>query len=162
MSFDTDRPTVSLPLEGGCACGSLRYRLTSAPLALFACHCSLCQRQSGSAFGQSLRVNRADLSLTGRSETMVRDTERGTRSESLFCPGCGGRIFNARPGTGICHLRGGTLDDTSWLRPSAHIWTCKAQPWMVFGANTLVYDGQPDDLGPIIAHWQDSKAPRFR
>ncbi len=62
---DSSRPDVSLPLQGGCACGAVRYTLKSAPVALFACHCTLCQRQSGSAFGQSLRVRRADLDIQG-------------------------------------------------------------------------------------------------
>ena len=155
------RSPVSLPLHGGCACGALRYTLTSAPLALLACHCSLCQRQSGSAFGQSLRVTLADLHLDGPSETRLRDTERGTKSQMVFCPNCGGRIYNARPGTPVCHLRGGTLDDTSWLRPAAHLWTSRAQPWVSFGAGTLIYDGQPDDLQPIVSLWQDRFAPEF-
>lgn len=157
----SSRSTVSLPLHGGCACGAVRYSLSSAPIALFACHCTLCQRQSGSAFGQSLRVRRADLTWTGETVTRERLTERGTASESLFCPGCGGRIFNARPGTDFCHLRAGTLDDTSWLKPAAHIWTQHAQPWFTPPADTLVEPGQPQDLDPIIRHWQAVMAPVF-
>ena len=37
-------------LEGGCACGAVRYRLTSAPMFVHCCHCRDCQRQTGSAF----------------------------------------------------------------------------------------------------------------
>ncbi|WP_370206659.1 GFA family protein [Pararhodobacter marinus] len=159
---DSSRPDVSLPLQGGCACGAVRYTLKSAPVALFACHCTLCQRQSGSAFGQSLRVRRADLDIQGETVTLRRETERGTRSESVFCPGCGGRLYNMRPGTDYCHLRGGTLDDTSWLRPAAHIWTRHAQPWFTPPADTLVETGQPASLDAIVQHWQDTKAPRFR
>ncbi|WP_068298372.1 GFA family protein [Pararhodobacter sp. CCB-MM2] len=162
MTPDTERPTIDLPLEGGCACGALRYRLGSAPILLFACHCHQCQRQSGSAFGQSLRVRRADLTLSGEVQTRMRQTERGTTSETVFCPGCGARIFNARPGTEFCHLRGGTLDDTSWLRPAAHIWTDSAQPWMRFDPEVLISPGQPDDLGAIEQLWQSKMSPRFR
>ena len=162
MKPDTESQTIDLPLEGGCACAALRYRLGSAPVLLFACHCHQCQRQSGSAFGLSLRVRRADLTLSGPFKTRLRQTERNTASETVFCPACGARIFNARPGTDFCHLRGGTLDETGWLRPAAHIWTDSAQPWMRFDAGTLVYPGQPNDLSAIERLWQDRMAPRFR
>jgi len=160
--IDTDpRPAIALPLHGGCACGAVRYTVSSAPVLLMACHCSACQRQSGSAFGLSLRVLRADVSITGATETRIRETERGTLSETRFCPACGTRILNARPGTPHAHLRGGTLDDTSWLRPAAHIWLSARQPWFEPEAGTLAFDGQPDSLDAIAAHWQAHMAPQF-
>jgi hypothetical protein len=41
---------MSGTFDGGCACGAVRYRMTSAPMAVHCCHCSDCQRQTGSAF----------------------------------------------------------------------------------------------------------------
>ncbi len=161
MNRTPERPSVALPLTGGCGCGAVRYTLSSAPILLFACHCSLCQRQSGSAFGLSLRVHRADLAITGPTATALRKTERAEPSESLFCQACGGRIFNARPGTPFCHLRGGTLDNTGWLRPAAHIWASRRQPWIELGDTALIYDEQPDGLDRIAAHWQAHMAPDF-
>jgi hypothetical protein len=38
------------PLEGGCDCGEVRYRLTTRPLIVHCCHCRWCQRESGTAF----------------------------------------------------------------------------------------------------------------
>lgn len=46
------------PYTGGCQCGSVRYVLTSEPLRVAACHCTECQRQSGSAFGMSMSVKK--------------------------------------------------------------------------------------------------------
>jgi hypothetical protein len=155
------RRRVALPLTGGCACGAVRYRLSSAPVLLFACHCSLCQRQSGSAFGLSLRVRRDDLALSGPVARFDRVTERGAPSESLFCPSCGGRILNARPSTEFFHLRGCTLDDTSWLRPAAHIWTEGRQDWVTLDPEALLHPRQPDDLQAMTALWQARMAPDF-
>ena len=47
---------LTLPCEGGCQCGEIRYRLTGAPLWLTVCHCNECKRQSGGAFGMSRRA----------------------------------------------------------------------------------------------------------
>ena len=49
---------MRLPLTGGCQCGGVRYEIKAAPLSLYVCHCTECQRQSGSAFALSLAVPR--------------------------------------------------------------------------------------------------------
>ena len=51
------------PVEGGCQCGAVRYRLTAAPLGVYACHCKDCQRWSGAAYQLSMVVNTTDLEL---------------------------------------------------------------------------------------------------
>ena len=57
--------SVSAGLEGGCQCGAIRYRLLRAPLALYACHCLHCQKQSSSAFGMSMWVERNAVEFNG-------------------------------------------------------------------------------------------------
>ncbi len=49
------------PYTGGCQCGSARYVLTAEPIRVAACHCTGCQRQSGSAFGMSMPVTKDSL-----------------------------------------------------------------------------------------------------
>jgi len=56
---------MRLPLTGGCQCGTVRYQITAAPLAVYVCHCTECQRQSGSAFALSLAVPRDALAVVG-------------------------------------------------------------------------------------------------
>jgi len=52
-----------IPSEGGCQCGEVRYRLIGEPILLAVCHCTDCKHQSGSAFGMSLRMRKADVEL---------------------------------------------------------------------------------------------------
>ena len=52
------KPTFKLPLIGRCQCKGVVYKITSTPLAVYACHCTECQRQSGSAFSLSLLAER--------------------------------------------------------------------------------------------------------
>jgi hypothetical protein len=50
-------------ITGGCQCGTIRYEVAGAPKRLVVCHCSDCQRQSGSAFGMTMVVSEADFRL---------------------------------------------------------------------------------------------------
>lgn len=116
-------------LEGGCQCGGVRYRLECAPGRLTACHCLDCQRQSGSAFGLSLDVPPDGLRLlSGEVQTFVVICDSGRSKECAFCGACGTRIYH-RGEWGIS-VKAGTLDDTSNLRPEAHYWTKRRQPWV--------------------------------
>ncbi|PSR79437.1 hypothetical protein BD289DRAFT_442400 [Coniella lustricola] len=58
----TDNPSV-FPLEGGCSCGYLRYRVEKAPMVVHCCHCTACQRELGAAFTISLIIEAANLSM---------------------------------------------------------------------------------------------------
>ncbi|MFC7705473.1 GFA family protein [Plastorhodobacter daqingensis] len=152
---------VPLPQPGGCQCGNIRYQLRGIPLAFFICHCRECQKQSGSAFGQSLRVHCHDLQISGRTAEWSRDTASGAVTEARFCPSCGTRILHMRRGATLCHLRAGTLDDTSWLVPAAHIWARARQPWLHPDPGAMVFDEQPDSMDAICALWQARMMPTF-
>jgi hypothetical protein len=132
-------------LEGGCQCGAVRYRISGAPLSLVACHCKECQRQSGSAFGMSLIVKKADFSLTGEVKTFRRASDSGKYVDCAFCPTCGNRIYHEpeRMNGMALNVRAGTLDDTSVLRPVLHAWTRHKQPWFALPAGSTEFDGQP-------------------
>jgi hypothetical protein len=117
-------------MEGGCQCGSVRYRIAGEPLALAVCHCTECQRQSGSAFGMSLAVRtEAFRLLAGEPRTFTVTCDSGRTKTCAFCASCGTRIYH-RVHDAVLSLKPGTLDDTSWLRPTAHYWTKRKQPWV--------------------------------
>ncbi|SDY61489.1 GFA family protein [Citreimonas salinaria] len=134
-----------LPLTGGCQCGAVRYAIGSAPLTFYVCHCTDCQRQSGSAFGESLQVRVADLDAQGDTAAFERVAGSGRRMRCTFCPACGTRLWHARAeGSDFASLKAGTLDDTGWLRPAAHIFTASRQPWVALTPAPLAYEGRPD------------------
>lgn len=148
------------PVGGGCQCGAVRYTLNAPPVVFYICHCTECQTQSSSAFGESMRVRTADLKITGTLD----QHERGSAGGGVvgdFCPKCGTRLFHRqRDHDDMLNIKAGTLDDTSWLRPAGHIWTHSKQPWVTIDANELAYDRQPeDDYAALIARWNDMIAP---
>ncbi len=132
------------PYSGGCQCGQVRYDLTGEPLHLIACHCSECQNQSGSAFGMSMIVKTDDLKITGVTKSYTRTADSGNKNTGVFCPDCGVRIHNTPHYIdGVLTLKPGTLDDTSWLRPTAMLWTKSAQGWIPVPDGVKNIEGQP-------------------
>jgi hypothetical protein len=57
---------------------------------------------------------------------------------------------------GALWLRAGTLDDTRWLKPVAHLWTRSAQPWFALPEGARTYETQPDDPAELVRLWQES------
>lgn len=144
-------------LTGGCQCGALRYQVTGAPLTLYLCHCTECQKQSASAFGMSLWVRRADFALTaGTPRFWERRADSGRRLLCAFCDTCGSRVYHAAShDSEVLSLKAGSLDDTSGLRPVGHIWTRSRQPWVDTGdvPAEFVYAREPESFQPLIERW---------
>ena len=112
---------------------------------MYACHCTDCQSLSGGAFGIGVVVPDAAFTLEGTPRLVQRVLGSGAIGTRWICPECGVWICgNARPDPGGKRvLRGGTFDDTSWLRPTAHFWTRSAQPWVVFPEGATIYPTAP-------------------
>lgn len=128
---------------GGCQCGAVRWRAAGAPVTYYACHCSECRRQSGSAFGLSLIVPAAGFAVAGRLAARARATPAGPM-EGRFCPVCGSRIVHARPGAETVSVKGGTMDDPFAWRLAGRIWAEGAPAWALGGEGLLVFAGAPD------------------
>lgn len=116
---------------GGCLCGNIRYTLKAEPALTVVCHCTHCQKASGSAFSTNLVVQRADLDFTGDMAAYDDKADSGNTLKRSFCPKCGSSIMSessGRPGAAV--LKAGSLDDPSKVKPGMEIWTSSAQPWV--------------------------------
>ena len=92
------------------------------PGEILICHCTDCQRHSGSAFAMSMPGTTTAFHIAKGAPKPWRHESRGAEGTSWFCDDCGGRIYgerNTRPNS--VNVRAGTLDDTTWLRPAAHL-----------------------------------------
>ena len=148
------------PVQGGCACGAVRYELTAAPLTLFACHCRDCQTMTGSAFSLGMPIMPDALRITqGALKSWTRTAGSGRRIPQYVCGDCGTRIYTAPPGpVATLTLRPGSLDDTSWLRPVAAFWRSTAQPHVLFDEDMLIFDTEPTEFMPLISAWRANLA----
>jgi len=153
------RCVTAPPYTGGCVCGATRYRLTAEPLTFYACHCTDCQKRSGSAFGLSMWVDKAAFELVqGEPTTHTTTFGDGRAAGSRNCARCGTHLWTAMPRyPEFVLLRPGTLDDTSWLEPVAHLWTRSAQPWFRFPGGVATYDTQPPDILELATLWQSRR-----
>lgn len=115
-------------LTGGCQCGFIRYCIHEAPRQLNVCHCTDCQKQSGSAFGMSLVIRPESLTIdSGTVKEFELTADSGRTKTCGFCPECGVRIYNRT--SALCSVKAGTLDNTRSLRPDAQYWTKNKQDW---------------------------------
>jgi hypothetical protein len=94
--------------------------------------------------------------LRGEPRRFDITTPDGRRKNGSFCADCGTRLW-VEPAKfpDIAILEPGTLDDTTWIRPVAHIWTRSAQPWISLPEGVLRFETQPDDLMVLINAWRD-------
>ena len=128
-------PDVSLfPVEGGCDCRSVRYRVLTPPLFVHCCHCRWCQRETGSPFAQNALVEADRVILTeGRPDLVWTPSNSGRGQKISRCPNCHIALWSNYPGAGdvIRFVRVGTLEDPDQLPPDIHIFTMSKQPWVL-------------------------------
>lgn len=118
-------------LEGGCFCGRVRYRLTSAPMFVHCCHCLDCQRQTGSAFVLNALIEADRLqTLSGEPEPVEVATDSGRPHDVYRCPHCRIAVWSDYGRRGVRLVRLGTLDDPAALKPDVHIYVRSKLPWV--------------------------------
>jgi hypothetical protein len=147
--------------EGGCSCRGVRYRLTAAPIFVNCCHCSWCQRETGSAFvvNAMVETNRVVL-LAGAPVTIDTPSASGRGQKIVRCKGCQVALWShySGAGPGIAFLRVGTLDEPGRFPPDAHIFTSTKQPWVVLPADARVEAGFYDPK----TTWPAASLERFK
>ena len=121
----------SVPLEGRCACGAVRYRLTSDPLFVHCCHCLNCQRQTGSAFVINLLIEAERVELVaGDPQPVEVPRDDGSKQRIFRCPSCQVALFSSYTRRDVRFVRAGTLDDPAAVSPDVHIFTRSKLPWV--------------------------------
>ncbi|WP_025772354.1 GFA family protein [Thioalkalivibrio sp. HK1] len=144
--------------QGGCQCGAIRYRLKRAPLTLYACHCRSCQKQSSSAFGISMRMERLAVEFSGAMPRIWRTSgDSGTPKLCAFCAECGTRLYHTgeKPDDPLT-IKGGSLDDASDLEPICHLWMKRSQRW----TKPLLdrdggFESEPENDEILLRLWQE-------
>ena len=133
------------PITGGCNCGAVRYTISSAPLAVIACHCTSCQKQSGAAHSVNLIVRASAMTIEGDlSRFDDPDTASGSPIGREFCGACGSPIRSvpsAKPK--VIAVKAGTVDEPAEYAPTMHIWMRSALPWVILPEGMPRYQTEP-------------------
>ena len=133
-------------LEGGCACGAVRYRLGSAPMFVHCCHCRDCQRQTGSAFVLNALIETDRISLLSSDPAALAvPTDSGRPHEIYRCPACQTALWSDYGGRhALRFVRVGTLDQPAALTPDVHIYTRSKLPWVRLPEGVPAFDAYYD------------------
>ena len=117
------------PLTGGCGCGAVRFELTEPPVRAVYCHCTRCQRRTGTAASASAVVAPGSVRVTSGEDRIQGWTPEGGRTKA-FCGDCGSAVFIRNPSDGsIAGIRMGAFDEDPGVRPSARQYVAYAAPW---------------------------------
>jgi hypothetical protein len=135
--------------EGKCACGHVTYQLMSDPLFVHCCHCSWCQRETGTAFALNaiIEADRVEL-LSGDVEVIDTPSNSGKGQRISRCPICRVAVWSnyGRAGDLARFIRVGTLLEPHRLPPDVHIFTSTKLPWVVL-----------DDGAPVFEEYYSTK-----
>jgi hypothetical protein len=127
-------------MEGGCACGEVRYRLTRSPLFVHCCHCLNCQRQTGAAFAINVLIERDCVELlAGEPERVPVPRSGGKRQQVYRCPTCKTAVWSTYTRKSVLFVRAGTLDDPSAIEPDVHIFMRSKLPWVTLPESTPAF-----------------------
>lgn len=148
----------AFPVEGGCQCGAVRYRLKASPLSVYSCHCKDCQRFSGSAWSMSMPVRSEDFEpLSGALASYERVSDSGRSIVMHFCAHCHTWLWNeplASPG--LLVVRAGSLDNMDWAAPVGNIWIDSKAAWADIDPAQVNFSGQPPSREPLYDAWTKS------
>ena len=125
---------ATFPLEGGCDCRALRYRMETPPLFVHCCHCRWCQRETGASFALNAMIEAERMTLlAGQPDIVDTPSASGKGQKIARCPRCRIALWSHYSGAGpaVSFVRVGTLDDPDLLPPDIHIFTASKQPWVV-------------------------------
>ena len=146
-------------LEGGCLCGKVRFRTNQAPLRTLACHCTFCQRVTGSSYFAESMFPMDAVSFNDGWLSHYEHISDGSKKKVVvhFCANCGTTVsltFERWPD--IRGISRGCYDDPNAVTVSSHIWTQSAQTGTAlpedvecFATARATLDGQPE---PSVRH----------
>jgi hypothetical protein len=117
-------------LTGGCLCESVRWELRSTPETFTYCHCTRCQRRTGSAYSAQARVEPGTLRIVA-GEELVKEWDPGDGGWlKCFCSNCGGQLFSKNPDGTLWSVRMGTFDDPpAGIAPRHRQYVAYAASW---------------------------------
>jgi hypothetical protein len=120
---------VSAPLSGGCLCGGVRFEVVEPLVSASYCHCTRCQRRTGTAAAVSARIAPGSLRVLA-GENLIKAYEPPDGFAKLFCSACGSALWSRHPtDPEVISVRLGAFDDDPGIRPSYRQFVAYAAPW---------------------------------
>lgn len=123
----------TLPMEGGCRCGKLRFRVSKPVMVTLACHCTGCQHMSASAFSTTMIVPSDGFEVIA-GEPVIGGLH-GEPGHHHHCDWCKSWVYTSiHPEPGFTNVRATLLDDPSWFQPFVDTYRSEGFAWATTGA----------------------------
>jgi hypothetical protein len=120
---------AGLPLTGGCLCGGVRFEIDAPPVSASYCHCTRCQRRTGTAASAQARIAPGSLRIT-QGEELIRAFQPPNGFPKHFCGSCGSALWSQSPDDpDIASVRLGVFDEDPGIRPAWRQFVAYAAPW---------------------------------
>jgi len=155
---------VNLPMNlgGGCACRTIRYRLTASPMIVHACHCRDCQRLTGGPFVINIWIESEFVEPGAIAPKSFRLSGGSGKHhhDVFFCGACGTTLwsrYHIVPGDCL-FVRAGTLDTPEAVKPDVHIYTRSKLPWVTLPEGTPAFQSSYK----IDEVWSNESKERLR
>ena len=121
--------------EARCCCGALRAVAVGDPAAVVICHCTECQRRTGSVMGVSAYYPRESVKTSGPAASFTRPGQSGGGFTQHFCPTCGTSLYwEAELRPGLIGIAVGAFVDSSFPAPTRSVWEEHKHRWVELGA----------------------------
>ena len=132
-------------MEGSCLCGSMKYSVDAEPVMSAACHCTQCQKQTGTAYSVILGVPADAVTISGDSLKTFEDTgTSGLPVHRKFCGNCGSPLFtDVKAFEGLLFIKAGALDNTDGVSVGAEIWCDSKKDYATLDEQLPKFPGNP-------------------
>jgi hypothetical protein len=118
-----------LPLTGGCLCGAVRFEVTEPLVSSGYCHCTRCQRRTGTAASPGARIAPGSLRVLA-GEEHIRAYEPEDGFAKVFCTACGSSLWSrSQEDPDVYSIRLGAFDGDPGIRPTYRQFVAFAAPW---------------------------------
>lgn len=116
--------------SGGCLCGAVRFELSAPAEAAGYCHCTRCQKRTGSAASAQARIDGQTFELTRGDRQLKAWRHPDGGFEKCFCAECGAHLFSRNPDDPMqMSVRMSAFDGDPGVRPSWRTFVAYAAPW---------------------------------
>jgi len=130
--------------SGGCLCGAVRYEIDGEPAFSGHCHCTDCQKATGTGHVSVTGLPRAAVRIVGETRGYTSEGESGQPITRHFCPTCGSLLYSAPTAmAGFINITAGTLDDPSVFQPQLVIYTRSRPAWDRIDSGLPEFEGMP-------------------
>lgn len=118
-------------LDGSCLCGAVTVTLARQPLVVNMCHCSDCQKRSGSPFGMAVWLAEAGVAIAGETRRFEHRSDKGRAMVNRFCPACGSTLaFETALNPGMVAVPAGLFADPTCPPPLRSVFEERRHPWV--------------------------------